>query len=388
MALLLNPAALSKLVDNEPTAWPMIIREKNGLGRTIILRGSSLPFKGVNFGIKQRVNITKFPGNPIAQSQVMGVDWLDTRMEGHWVTRNLSDIRNSPVILNFPAVAPALSGKTFLAGGSVPGNTGFVDRAAVLRDAFYLLARSGQRIQVEWGTVARVGFLQFDPAHEMDEDIYWTMDWTWIGDTDAPEPPPLLPKIDPPGVLAALIASINAFLDEVITFLAKYLFVQQQVFQTVAQIGSFVNTLIGLLEQLTALAYAPLDLLNAIDAMVNNVISNLLDLIQQIRGLIPAYFGAKEGKDQSEQNLLHEIAMGIIFNARQLGVDGEALVRALQRLREPDVIAVVEVTSGQTLRDVAIRYYDGRGDEWVRIADFNNLSGSVVPAGTVVRVPK
>ena len=89
-------------------AAPLIITENNGLKRTIALQGRSLPYKGaVLVEDEQRVEITFFPGNPVAYAQILGPQLTRTVFNGTWKDKYLQLAENAPRVLNFPTVSAA-----------------------------------------------------------------------------------------------------------------------------------------------------------------------------------------------------------------------------------------------------------------------------------------
>ena len=138
-------------------AAPLIITENNGLKRTIALQGRSLPYKGaVLVEDEQRVEITFFPGNPVAYAQILGPQLTRTVFNGTWKDKYLQLAENAPRVLNFPTVSAAgqplqpgsnlITGATFTSAGAFPG-TQDLRLAKTVRDAFRLLCRSGQQCE-------------------------------------------------------------------------------------------------------------------------------------------------------------------------------------------------------------------------------------------------
>jgi LysM repeat protein len=69
-----------------------------------------------------------------------------------------------------------------------------------------------------------------------------------------------------------------------------------------------------------------------------------------------------------------------------LGLSIVEISRRLALIQEANIRGVAVVQQGQTLRDIA-REFDMSPDSWTLIAEYNGFTSSVVPAGTVVRVP-
>lgn len=75
---------------------PLFISEENGLKRAIRLVGRSMPYKGaVLVEDEQRAEITFFPGNPVAYSQVLGPQLTRTTFTGVWRDKYVKLLENA-----------------------------------------------------------------------------------------------------------------------------------------------------------------------------------------------------------------------------------------------------------------------------------------------------
>lgn len=393
MVLPVNPLARAKMDIAPSTAFPFTIREATGDSRMIVLRGRSLPFQGVSWPSEQRVNVKYFAGSPVGQAQVLGPKWLDTSVRGRWSDQWMSDPQHSVLLYNFPPIGAAgrpgtgvLGGKTFPSAGAVPEAK--AQRARAVRDAFYLVQRAGQLLRVEWGSLVRYGFMRnFDPDHDREEDIHWEATFEWIGDTDAPPRvrPPL--ALDAPGILAAIVAALQAFLDAMNALLAQALGLALAIQQRITQIGQLVTGVINALTQIVNLVFVPADLLGTLRQQLTSVVLAVRDLLSTLRG-IPAGMGATAaGGSPRDANLADEFAALLAHNTALLGERMVTLTRQLDELEVPEIIGVFTAPGDITLRDVANRFY-GNPDGWQRIADYNDFASSIVPRGTLIRIPR
>lgn len=395
MVLPVNPQALAKLDTVPSQAFPLFIQETSGDGRTLVLRGRSLPYRGVSWPSELRVNIKYFPGNPTGQAQVLGPSWLPTEMNGMWKDSFLFNDDSRVTLLGFPNVGSAgrpgstqFGGKSFQSGGSIPGNIGEARRARTVRDAFYILQRAGQLLRVEWGSLVRYGFLrEFDPNHDREEDIRWSAKFEWIGDTAAAPKLRLLPKFDAPGLLAAILAAVQAFLNAINAALAQIFGAVQLITQRITKIGSLIAGFIEALNSLISLVFVPAEMFGVLKQQLTGIILAVKDLLDTIRSIPAAYGAQKEGGSPTDVNLAAAAAQAIAFNAAKLGVEAATTRDQLGDLASPDLLGTFTSPDEVTLRDVATQFY-GAPDNWTRIADFNGLAGSVVPRGTVLRIPR
>jgi len=386
--------------------FPFIVRETTPPGRIIVLRGRSLPYRGVTWGGTQRVNINYFPGNPVATAQVVGPTYVPTVIRGTWKDAFLftgpgNPNENAAELRNFPVLGPAAlpppqtpgaivtsGGQTFPSAASIPGNIALAQRARTLRDAFEVVRRSGALLNVTWGSIARFGFLvRADFTHDREEDIAWELEFAWIGDTDAPPIISTVPRLDALGFLRALIALLQALLDAFNRALAFLFGAVQRVTQLIRRIGSLVTDFLEALNKLAGLIFVPAELFGTLQQQLAAIRLATRDLIATLRSVPAAYSAAASGATPTEINFAIEFAAAINRNAQILGVEAALASRQLDALQSDDVLAIYTSPGGVTLRDVATRFY-GSPDDWPRIRDFNGLSGSVVERGTVIRVPK
>lgn len=393
--------ALADQALNPTQAFPLSIEETTGDKRAIILRGQSLPQvgkqgedAGVGFPSELRVNIHYYPGNPIADTQILGARWAATEMYGRWADTKLWQDSNAAVLVNFPPLdagaaigdGGAAGGNTFASSGTVPSAS--AKRARVLRDAFYAIQRGGQLLKVTWGSIARYGYIaSFNPKNKNDYEIYWEMTFEWAGDTNAPQHLLEKPSIDPPGLLAKLVALLQGFIDEMNRLLALIYGNIQAIQQKVKRVGTLVTDLIEGINQFTNLVFAPVEMYGIVEQQIASIKVAILDLVDTFRAIPAAYAPTKEGADQEQINETAEAIGAILENALELGLDIEDIARRLGEIQEADLLGVEVVRQGQSLRDIAREYY-GDSSAWTVLAEYNGLTSSVVEAGTVIRIPR
>lgn len=397
MPIPLTIPGVDSLATKGLTAFPLTIVETSGEGRGITLAGRSLPFRGVPFGSEQRVNIKYFVGNPIAQAQVLGATWLPTEITGRWCDNHLGDLANAPILYNFPPVGSAgkpetpwkftdSAGRSFQSGGAVPFAR--AQRARTVRDAIFMLQRSGQLLRVEWGSTARFGFIRsFIPTHDREEDIDWSIEFDWIGDTSTYPEIRVKPKIDPLGLLGKMQKALQEFLNEALKALAEIYGHVAVITQKIKQVGNLISSIINMFTSFAKLALLPLEILGTVKQQLISIKLAIMDLVGFIRSVPAAYLAIKNGGNQTQADAAVEASAAIVFNALKLGVDLMDVVDDLNKLDEGELIAIVNMPEGSTLVDIASQQY-GDPSKWRTIATYNNFGSRVVPAGTRVLVPR
>lgn len=391
--VLLNPRALQAAERVPSQAFPFSISETTGEGRALVLRGRSLPYRGVTWGSEERVEVKYFPGNPVAQAQVLGPTWSNTTISGKWKDVFLDRQDSRVTLLNFPAVAPpgrsgsnAIGGKSFDSGGAVP--TGDATRARTVRDAIYLLQRAGQLLRVEWGSLVRFGFIErFDPTHDREEDIGWEIEFKWIGDSVAPQTINEKPRLDVPGLLAQLISAVQEFINQINTALALLRGSVTLITQRITRLASLAGSLIESFEAIVAGGLIPLEVLGTIKEQLTSIVLAARDVVDTANRVPQAYAAAKEDGNPIAVNEAATAAQVIAANARRLGVEAATTRSQIEELESPDLLAIVQGREGTSLVDVSTEYY-GDPDEWTTIADFNGLASKLITRGQTIYVPR
>lgn len=371
-------------------AFPFIVRQRDMPARTIVLQGRSLPYRGVAWGGRQAIDLNWMPGNPVASSQIIGGQLKPTSIIGKWKDVFLASEQNRGILANFPKLqsvarpdADVRGGNVFSAAGSVPAQ--YAERAIALREAFEMLREESVLLKVEWGTLVRYGHItDTNFPHDREEDIDYEIEFSWLGKTDS-QPKPKLKAPD----LLSLLKKILALLDEVINALLIVVFEAQmfltKITQGINKLGSFVTELLGALEKISSFVFAPADILGTIKSNLVAIQLAALDLFRTMQEGSASLEASATGNPLAvsraqtwEQTLRDRIQRLASEAARQEAQVEELLV--------PELLGVIAMPAGKTLRDVSIENF-GTPDNWRAIADFNGFGGSLVPRGTVVRIP-
>lgn len=374
---------------------PFIIAERTGLKRAIVLRGRSLPYRGAAWGGEQAVDVSWFPGNPVAVVQIVGPRWKPLTLTGKWKDTFLVDQKNAADLLNFPALALAATslgadagGQTFVGGPAIP--TQKADRARALRDAFTLLRKSGSLLRVEWGSLVRYGILTNDNfPHDREEDIDWELEFTITGDTDAQPKPLPTPDLNALGLLKKLLA----FLNELLNTLLEAAYAQQQWIQRIigpiVSITALITEIIGTLQDIaTQRLQTPGNVLTLLKGNMSSIVASVVSLINLIDT------GKAAGIDAAEAALDPvTVDLNVLLQSRvrdQLRRLASEAARSQARIDAQDTTTlkgIVIAPGGITLRDISRDAY-GTPRNWLKLAEFNGLSVGSLPRGQVVLIPR
>jgi hypothetical protein len=360
-------------------AFPFVIAETNGMKRTIVLRGRSLPRQPITFGGEQSVVIDYFAGNPVAYAQVIGPKYLPTEVTGEWNDIFLFEDGNAPYLLGFPPVGAAgkppplgansiVAGTSFTSGGATAGSQQAY-LARTVRDAMELIRRSGALLRVEWGSIVRYGFLtKAIFPHKREQDIGYELEL----------------QANVLGFLKALNALLSKLLNALLT--ADYLAAQffQSFTAPIAGLLNLITALVQTLQKMLSQTLNPFDIVASIRAAAIGLklaCRDLLDLFDRngsaLRGRDSATAQAFLAAAENEARLL---LLELAFLAAEREQELEAFFTK-------QVQATHVTQANQNLRSISTLYY-GRPENWTDIADFNGLSGSLVSPGRLLRIPK
>lgn len=377
------------------TPFPFVVEELTGPAREVTLRGRSLPYRKVTWESEQRLNINWFVGNPVASTQVLGRKLLPTTITGIWKDRFLFDDSNAAVLRNFPPLSVGalpgtnvIGGPSFASAGSIPTAAAF--RARVLRDAFQAINDAGQLVRVEWGSLARFGFLQHVKwIHDREEDIEYSMTFEWIGVTPVQPRLAFKPKLDVLGFLSKLLAALNRILDLLLKLNAFISGQLSRIFAVITSIQAFITLMSEALQSLVSFALAPFEILQSLKGILTSLKLACFDLMIECSIIAGAY-----GTDQpgTFTNIVDKIDLSIFTKlmrkyTQELGAEAQEQIEQIDAVLVSDIIAVVNMPARMTLRDISLRFY-GTADRWRELAQRNGLTTSKPPQGALILVPR
>ena len=390
-----------------PTANVFIIAENPDLvahPRSITLHGRSLPFQGVGWGTKQRVDINYFPGNPVAISQVIGPTWDDTKIQGRWSDIFLQLDEHAPELTGFNTLAPGvtlltrtdtlapgvtqLSGTdTYVSGGALPPQR--ARTAAAVRDAFYSITRQGQPLRVEWNSLVRYGFIgEFVPTHDRQQDIDWTIRFEWVGDTYV-QPAPAPESKDMVSTVKSVIDQIADVIDFIRSQRELVEAYRLEFEEFVEGINAFARDLLSTLERLirTRFPVTPEDLFGSTKGSLSGIVKAVRDMLAHFETEAAGVKIARvTGGNAADVAVIDGLQREFRRLAARLAAKCRSEQATIDRFSSPKIRVIVRPFDGATLRDISLQEF-GTPDNWRAIQEFNGFPDSLIPPGTVVRVP-
>lgn len=365
-------------------SYPLVIEEVNGLKRSVILRGTSRPFKPIELGVEMRMTTTHYSGNKVGFQRVSGAKFTDLAISGRWDDKRLGP-DDKPKIAGFGdllalfGTTPSpggLEGSAGMAGGSVAQNTAEI--CAVMQS----ILTAGARLRVEWGRHVRFGRMRrFAPRWKTSYEAEWEMEFEWIGDQqEQPVPAKGIPSVS--GFLETL-SQIIGDIQSVIAELGGYL---SYVLLGIGELQSLVQKAIDTINLIIDVTLIPSEALSALKVAYESIRLQAEEIIAQIEA-------RTAGLNESIQRdpggaLLAVIAAREVQRYVEILMEESMLRQAeIEQALGLSTQAVFTVPDWMSLRDVSIQFY-GTPDSWQVIASANAIPGSVVRAGTELRIPR
>ena len=335
-----------------------VVEEETGSRRVVTLKDRTLPYRGPKWEAAQRNRLEWYAGNPVGTLQVLGAQETPTTINGMWKDKFLA---GNVEVSGFPQPATA------------------DDLVKIFED----ILRSGNRLRVQWETFVRNGILaRFSATPERIEDIAWQAEFVWFGRDDQ-EVPRATADEDP---TETLLQSMNA-VDDQLAFEPSTVDpgFADQAQQAIASIREQTTEVFDRVREINSEAAVPGRILGAIGSAADNIRS---ETEAELTRLLNTPAQTLSALDFVVQTL--KLEQWKRNQAKALH-DHRANVQRVQRdvVRQfaPGAIGTVTVRGTSTLRDIAVQVY-GTPDAWQQIADFNNIVGSIVDAGTVLALPQ
>jgi hypothetical protein len=351
------------------------IEEKGGQNRVLKLRGSAMPMRPTSWGGKQRVITTWYPGNIEATQQVLGPEEGQTEVKGVWRIRRL-EVNKEPVIFKVNGVEEKLT------------------TPEAVREAFESIAREGQLLRVTWGGIIRFGrIIDYDFPHDRLEDIEWKATFVWKSRGAT------IPRANaqPQGgtQIGALERAYNDFNDAVNDAnrsidAALGLdptapgFNLRKMTNAARRIQGAVSRATALADRAVKAVRLPLEIVNSFAAVATDIRAQVQGVVDEVANTPLEFMSTVSNVERAvvAYTSFHTSRVRAQDVAREMYRQEQARLRQVQ----PQFLDVVVGKQGQSLRDLARRYY-GDSDAWQIIADANGLSNSILDGGEVLTIP-
>lgn len=357
---------MTEVVD---TTSAFTIAELTGPQRALVLTGRGLPYRPYTLKTKQRLEMTWYPGNPVATATVLGAAEEPTTIQGAWKDKFIGAQGSNYVTF---AGSPVLNVR---------------DLAEIVDE----LVRSGRLLEVTWDLTTRHGHLtSFEKSWSTTRDLEWSMTFEWVSRGDAISPVVVVIDAslgDSVGTLRELNTDLQAAAEAPFATSPNFQQLLQGYLET---FDSYVNELFDTASNLARAALSPLDAVRRAVSTANNLIFTCNDFFAFLKSEASAYYNLSAGIGELlfQDKLIAEIYVRTLLNrARDLRDAAVAQRAVLTKQLRDELIGTYVTRDGEDLRDIADRYY-GSPFEWRRIMEFNNLQTSALRRGQTLMIPK
>lgn len=379
------------------TAFPLSIIQQSPPGRGVVLQGASLPFQGVQVGGEHRTNINWFAGNPVASAQPNGLILEPIPLTGDFKDHQVGRDDSAATLINFPALSPAaqpgaeyvgglVGGPTFIGTTPVPEQRARTARA--VSDALERLMFEGIICKFEWGHVVRYGLVgTYFATWRLSTDCGWELEFRPTGLTLNQPKPSLVKSMNLLGLLQALLALIDTILAKIAAIIGKAAGWIGAIQAGIDRIVSYLLELAELLRQITSIVNAPRDLLQRLRASLQAIVLAAREVAFAAAAVVPSVqVQASRSGDPADVGDFTLDAMELRDLIVRAGAEAAARSLEVEQAITSSLIGVIVAPSAMTLQTIAKRAY-GDATKWQAIREFNGFTSSIVPTGTVVRIP-
>ena len=378
-------------------APPLVISERTGDKRVLALRGRALPYRPVEFSGSQRVSMTDYPGNATQSAQVLGAKEEPTTIGGIWKDRYLG------------------RGAEQEASAIVDDGSDGIFSAMELVRLVDNIRRKGQLLRVQWDAVSRDGFLtkfSFSPSNR--HDIAWSMTFDWINQSEDAAAPSVAGAPSLEDTRGSWLDQLEGLLDDVQAPFALVdgvaTAIDQQVRRATEAINMIADTGTGILGTIQSAANSLQHVVGLLDTL-QSAGNELVAALENLTGSDASFSWQSTVRETDDEGTLAPLpAVNTVGSAGASATFGQQiqaeryrrrLIRrgrsmrhqAARQLQEaiarldPELLAVFIAPALLDYRSVSTTYY-GTPDEWWRLQRTNNSATSLVPAGTVIFVPR
>lgn len=343
------------------------VQELTGEQRVVVLRGRAKPYRPLAFASSMRTKNTWYQGNPVSTQQVLGPELDPTTVEGKWKDR-------------FIAGAEADGGEGAILVNNDPDAVQSADAAVAL---FESIRSGGNAVRVVWGSRVREGILVFFKAdYDRQQDIAWTMEFEWHSEGQQE-----VRAVEIPTNRDDLLNGMNS-LDDILGFSPEDVAqaFNAQLLDTIQTTRAAVGDMFGVLRAANTVVSTPASVAGGVSAAAESI---RLELTEEIGRLTenPVF----STPDSAVMFAVSPSSVMLVEAYRRTTARRAASVRCdalnLDRQeRAVPVIQVVPVPQDTSLYTLSVRYY-GTPDFANFLADANDLTSKVVPAGFQLRIP-
>lgn len=360
-----------------------VIKELTGRRRKITLTERALPHRPFTLEGTQQIEVTNYPGNPVATSTVLGSREGSTSISGYWKDKFIQNsVRVEVTGASTPRPAPARANNTSVAN------------VEMLVDLIDDVRASGSLLEVAWGSRIRRGHLtKLTQTWNNVNDCEWSMEFQWIS-RGQPRVTPLVQDADASTMAQRTTRNwwdLERALEDVPTNPTGDW--RDTLIDSVGLIGSYATQFEDMVAQTYATAVQPLDAVRAGLSNLTGVISAGTTVLETLMEVPPErMFFFVAGSDLGVPSFYNALlATEYAFQVRAAAaktVSEAALDRdTLLRLAANDVEQIYTATANDDLIMVSQKFYN-TPDQWRALMLFNELRTPQLTTGQIVLIPR
>jgi hypothetical protein len=355
---------------------------------SLVLTGRALPYRPITLEGTQELEVVWYPGFPNATAQALGPHEEKTTVKGYWKDRFLQTVD----VGTAPAQFKGLD----------------VNSAAELIEAADSFRRLGYQVQVQWQTVQRIGFItRLSQSWHTEHDCEWEIEFTWTGRQESDiksNPPPVQNYTDYANRLTTALVESGAFktVTDGLAFLnspAATVFTISQdagaaVSLALGQIANATQALTNLSANVATAAQIPAGAVSQATGILSGLARSytiVANIWERETSTIKAGLTALALKPANGNLFAAQLVADTQYSEtantyRGLAQQTTELAQQSQAVETPAPDFIYVAGQDDDLRRVATLYY-GDPAAWIRLAEYNGLSSSLLVPGQQVNVP-
>ena len=355
---------------------------------SLVLTGRALPYRPVTLEGTQELEVVWYPGFANATAQALGPHEEKTTIKGYWKDRFLQTVE----VGTAPAQFKGLN----------------VNSAAELIEAADSFRRLGYQVQVQWQTVQRIGFItRLSQSWHTEHDCEWEIEFTWTGREESDiksNLPPVQNYTDFANRLTTALVESGAFktVTDGLAFLnspAATVFTISQdagaaVSLALGQIANATQALTNLSANVATAAQIPAGAVSQATGILSGLARSytiVANIWERETSTIKAGLTALALKPANGNLFAAQLVADTQYSEtantyRGLAQQTTELAQQSQAVDAPAPDFIYVAGQDDDLRRVATLYY-GDPAAWIRLAEYNGLSSSLLTPGQQVNVP-
>jgi hypothetical protein len=358
------------------------------VAESINLSGRALPYRPFTLDGTQELEVVWYPGFANATAQALGPHEEKTTIKGFWKDRFIQTAETE--------TAPALY------------NGQNVNSAAELVQYVDSFRRLGYQLQVQWIGITRIGFLtRFTQTWHTEHDCEWEMEFTWTGREQqaiASNLPAVQNYTDFANRLTTALVDSGAYqttqtaLGSLNSAVATAFSVSQDVGTVVSlalgQIANATQALVNLSANVATAAQIPAGAVSQATGILSGLArsyTTVAESLERTESTIKAGLTALALKPANGNLFAAQLVADTQYSEtantyRGLAQQATEWAKQSQAVDAPAPDWIYVAGQDDDLRRVATLYY-GDPTAWVRLAEYNGLSSSLLVPGQQVNVP-